>query len=71
MTALRVFVSALALALALATVTAGRFGPAEYVVASFPLLYLILVMREELRELRALERRLAHIKISGLVAAQV
>jgi len=71
MTALRVFVGALVLTLALAISMAGRFSLAEYVVASFPLLYLILEMREELLELRALERRLAHLKLSGLVAARV
>jgi len=71
MTVLRVFVGAMALALALAIVKAGRCGLAEYVVASFPLLYLILEMREELWELRALERRLAHLNLSGLPAAAV
>ena len=71
MTALRVFVGPLALTLTMAIAMAGRFGLAEYVVASFPLFYHILEMREELLELRVLKRQLAHLKLSGLVAAQV
>ena len=59
MTAQRIFIGALTLVFCSAAVLAGRFGPLEYVVASFPLLYLTLEMREELQELRDLERRVA------------
>jgi hypothetical protein len=56
MFALRVYVAALDLLL-LATVLATRdVGVAEFIVVTFPLLYMILEMREDLTELKLLER---------------
>ncbi len=57
MTTLRVYIGALTVILCLAVVRSGQFGPPEYVVASFPLLYLILDMAEELRDLKRLEKQ--------------
>jgi hypothetical protein len=57
--ALRVYVAVLDVLLLGAVVTTRDVGPWEFIVVTFPLLYMILEMREELAELKTLRRRLS------------
>lgn len=56
MFALRIYVAALDLLLLAAVLATRTLGMAEVIVITFPLLYMILEMREELTELKRLTR---------------
>lgn len=56
MFALRIYVAVLDLLLLAAVLATRSIGAAEVVVITFPLLYMILEMREELKELELLKR---------------
>ena len=56
MFALRIYVAVLDLLLLAAVLATRGVGAAEVVVVTFPLLYMILEMREELKELKLLAR---------------
>lgn len=59
MFAVRIYVVALDLFLLAAILLTREVGAAEFIVVTFPLLYMILEMREELGELERMRRRLA------------
>lgn len=61
MFALRVYVAALDLALLVALLASGRAGAAELLFVALPPLYMILEMRQELRELESAGRRLKRL----------
>jgi hypothetical protein len=56
MLALRIYVAVLDLLLLAAVLATRSIGVAEVIVLTFPLLYMILEMREELKELELLAR---------------
>ena len=56
MFALRIYVAVLDLLLLAAVLATRGVGVGEFIVVTFPLLYMILEMREELAELKALCR---------------
>ena len=56
MLALRIYVAALDLLLLAAILATRAVGVAEVIVVTFPLLYMILEMREELAKLKSLNR---------------
>lgn len=55
----RIYIAALDLLLLAAILSTREVGAAEFVVVTFPLLYMILDMREELGELERLRRKLS------------
>ena len=59
MFAVRIYIAVLDILLLAVILLTREVGAAEFVVVTFPLLYLILEMREELGELKRLRRRLA------------
>ena len=56
MFALRIYVAVLDLFLLAAVLATRDVGVGEFIVVTFPLLYMILEMREDLTELKLLER---------------
>ena len=56
MFALRIYVAALDLLLLTAILATRDVGVGEFIVVTFPLLYMILEMREDLTELKLLDR---------------
>ena len=56
MFALRIYVAVLDLFLLYAVLATRGVGVGEFIVVTFPLLYMILEMREDLTELKLLER---------------
>ena len=56
MFALRIYVAALDLLLLAAILATRDLGVTEFIVVTFPLLYMILEMREELAKLKSLDR---------------
>ena len=56
MFALRIYVAALDLLLLAAILATRDLGVAEFIVVTFPLLYMILEMREELAKFKLLHR---------------
>ena len=56
MFALRIYVAVLDLLLLAAVLATRGVGVCEFVVITFPLLYMILEMREEIKELEVLSR---------------
>ena len=59
---IRIYVLALDLFLLAAILLTRDVGAAEFVVVTFPLLYMILDMREDLGELERLRRRLSALE---------
>lgn len=59
MFAIRIYIALLTLVLSAAIVATREVGVMEFIVATFPLLYMILEMREELQGIESLRRRLS------------
>jgi len=59
---IRLYLSALTLALSVAFLCTGNVGPMQYVFVAGCVLYLTLDLRQELREIDALEHRILSLK---------